>query len=141
MSEDKIIGAGGTPGGIGQFFFGIILAGIGAYLLLHQVQVTTAGWHLWGINAFGLSLVPMLIGVGLLFYNGKSVAGWILTALGFGIIIAGILMNMDIYFQPTSLYNTLVMLVLLAGGLGLIAKSLRPRATSEPDEARPAKSK
>ena len=27
-------------------------------------------------------------------------------------------MNMDIYFRQTSLFNTLVMLVLLAGGLG-----------------------
>jgi hypothetical protein len=32
---------------------------------------------------------------------------------------------MHIYFQPTSLFNTLVMLVLLAGGLGLIARSMR----------------
>ena len=131
MSEDKNIGAGGTPGGVGQFFFGLILAGIGAYLLLHQVQVTTTGWHMWGMNAFGLSLLPMLVGIGILFYSGKSVMGWILTALGFGIIIAGILMNMDIYFQPTSLYNTLVMLILLAGGLGLIAKSLRPSARAK----------
>jgi uncharacterized protein len=32
---------------------------------------------------------------------------------------------MSIYFRPTSLFNTLVMLVLLVGGLGLIARSLR----------------
>ena len=34
-------------------------------------------------------------------------------------------MNLHIWFRPTSLYNTLVMLVLLAGGLGLIARSLK----------------
>jgi hypothetical protein len=38
-------------------------------------------------------------------------------------------MNMDIYFQRTSLFNTLVMLVLLAGGMGLIFKSLRPHGS------------
>jgi predicted membrane channel-forming protein YqfA (hemolysin III family) len=132
MSEEKgkLIGAGGTPGGIGQFFAGLIMAGVGAYLLLNQVQVTTSWWHFWGGNTFGLSLLPMLIGIGILFFNGKSAAGWILAALGFAIIIAGILMNMDIYFRQTSLYNTLVMLVLLAGGLGLIARSLRPQKTS-----------
>jgi hypothetical protein len=32
---------------------------------------------------------------------------------------------MDIYFRSTSLFNTLVMLVLLFGGLGLLARSLR----------------
>jgi hypothetical protein len=41
------------------------------------------------------------------------------------IILAGILTNLQIFFRPTSLFNTLVMLVLLAGGLGLIARSLR----------------
>jgi uncharacterized protein len=133
MSEDKFVGAGGTPGGVGQFFVGLIMSGVGAYLLLSQVQVTTSWWHFWGVNAFGLSLLPMLIGVGILFFNGKSAAGWILTTLGFAIILAGILMNMDIYFRSTSLYNTLVMLVLLAGGLGLIARSLRPGTGKQPE--------
>jgi hypothetical protein len=33
---------------------------------------------------------------------------------------------MHIYFQPSSLFNTLVMLVLLVGGLGLLARLARP---------------
>lgn len=37
-------------------------------------------------------------------------------------------MNLGIYFQPTSLFNTLVMLVLLVGGLGLVARSLKAYA-------------
>ncbi len=127
MGEDRKLGAGGTPGGVGQFFLGVLLAGIGAYLVLSQVQVTGSWGHLWGYNTFGLSVVPMLIGVGMLFYNGKSTVGWVLTILGFGIILAGVLMNMDIYFRPTSLYNTLFMLAMLAAGLGLIARSLQPR--------------
>ena len=60
-----------------------------------------------------------------LFYNGKSVVGWLLTVIGAAIILAGVLMNMDIYFRQTTLFNTLVMLGLLFGGLGVIAKSLR----------------
>jgi len=127
MDNGKFAGAGGTPGGTWQFLIGLIMACVGAYLLLNQVEVTTSWWHFWGTNAFGLSLLPMLLGVGILFFNGKSVPGWILTLVGFAIIIAGILMNMDIYFRRTSLYNTLVMLILIAGGLGLIAKSLRPQ--------------
>jgi predicted membrane channel-forming protein YqfA (hemolysin III family) len=126
MSDKRIVGAGGTPGGVGQFFLGILLVGIGAYLVLNQVQVTSSWGHFWGFNSFGLSLVPLLTGIGILFYNGKSTLGWILTILGLGIILAGILMNMDIYFKPTSLYNTLFMLAMLAGGIGLIARSLRP---------------
>jgi NhaP-type Na+/H+ or K+/H+ antiporter len=32
---------------------------------------------------------------------------------------------MHIYFRPETLFNTLLMLILLVGGLGLIAKSMR----------------
>jgi hypothetical protein len=85
----------------------------------------TSFWHFWGANSFGLTLLPLLIGVGILFFNGRSVLGWLLAIAGLAIIVAGILMNMDFYFHPTSLFNTLTTLVLLAGGIGLIARSLR----------------
>ncbi len=118
-------GAGGTPGGVGQFLAGTVMAAAGGYLLLNQVQVRTSFWHFWGGNSFGLTLLPLLVGVGILFFNGRSVVGWLLAVAGFAVILAGVLMHMDIYFAPTSLFNTLVMLVLLAGGLGLVARSLR----------------
>jgi hypothetical protein len=35
-------------------------------------------------------------------------------------------MNLRVYFEPTSLFDTLLMLILLAGGLGLVARSLKP---------------
>lgn len=41
-----------------------------------------------------------------------------MTILGFAIIFAGVLINLDIYFRTTSLFNTLFMLALLFGGLG-----------------------
>lgn len=118
-------GAGGTPGGVGQFFLGLLLAVVGGYLLLNQVQVTTSFWNFGRYGGFGLTLLPLLIGVAMLFYDGKSIVGWVLTGLGAAIILAGILMNMDIYFRQTSLFNTLLMLGMLFGGLGLIARSLR----------------
>ena len=101
------------------------MAGAGAYLILNQVQVTTAYWNFGPYGGFGLSLLPLLVGIAFLFYNGKSFIGWILTVIGAGIILAGVLMHMDIYFRQTTLFNTIVMLVLLFGGLGLIARSLR----------------
>jgi uncharacterized protein len=118
-------GAGGTPGGLGEFLIGFAMAVAGGYLLTQQVTVTSGYWHLWGYNAFGLSLVPLLFGVALLFFNGRSVIGWLLLIAGAVIVLAGILMNLEIYFRSTSLFNTLLMLVLLFGGLGLVARSLR----------------
>ena len=118
-------GAGGTRGGVGEFLLGLGMSVAGAYLLTQRVTVTSGYWTFWGYNAFGLSLLPLLFGIGILFFNGKSIAGWLLTFAGVVIIIAGIIMNLGVYFQPTSLFNTLVMLVLLAGGIGLVARSLR----------------
>ena len=118
-------GAGGTPGGVGQFFIGLIMAAVGGYLLLNQVQVTTSFWNFGRYGGFGLTLLPLLVGIAFLFYDGKSAIGWLLTVLGTAIILASILMHMDVYFRPTSLFNTIVMLGLLFGGLGLIARSLR----------------
>lgn len=127
-------GAGGTPGGIGQFFIGLMLAVAGGWLLTNQVTVTTGGyWNLWGMNGFGLSLIPFILGTGLIFFNGKSIMGWLLLAAGLVIVFVGILANLNIYFRPTSLFNTLLMLGLLAGGLGMMAAALRTKPAEKPE--------
>lgn len=116
---------GGTPGGIGMFLFGLALAIAGGYLIMNQVQVTSGYWHWWGPNTFGLTLLPLVIGIGLLFFNGKSIIGWLLAGGGAVIIFVGILSNLQIYFQQTSLFNTILMLTLFAAGLGLMARALK----------------
>lgn len=117
-------GAGGTPGGVIEFFIGLGMTVAGAYLLTNQVTVTSSFWSIYGHSAFGLTLVPLLFGIGILFFNGKSIVGWLLLFAGVVIIFAGIITNLQIYFQPTSLFNTIIMLVLLAGGIGLIARAI-----------------
>ena len=125
-NESRIRGAGGTPGGIGEFVLGVIMAVAGAYLITTQVVVTSGFWSIWGYNAFGLSLFPLIFGIGILFFNGKSIVGWALLVIGLVIIFTGIIMNLTIYFQRTSLFNTILMFVLLADGIGLILRALAP---------------
>jgi hypothetical protein len=125
---ERTRGAGGTPGGVGEFLMGLALTVAGAYLLTSRVTVSTGfGWYWWGYNAFGLALVPLIVGIGMLSFNGRSLPGWLLLIAGAVIIFAGIIMNLQLYFHPTSLFNTLVMLVLLAAGIGLVARSLAAR--------------
>lgn len=127
-------GAGGTTGGLGTFFAGAAMLVAGLYLLLARVIVTSGSWRIYGYNAFGISLFPLIVGVGVLFFNGRSVLGWGLTSAGALIILVGIVSNLGVYFQPTSLFDTLVMLVLVTGGIGLVARAVK--AMPEPEASR-----
>jgi hypothetical protein len=126
MENRSFSDVGGTPGGLGHYLLGFVMVCIGGYLLINQVTVVGSYWNFYGENAFGITLLPMLFGIGLLFWRGRSVIGWILTIGGALFIFAGILANLRIFFRPTSLFNTIVMLVLLVGGLGLIARGIQP---------------
>lgn len=117
---------GGTPGGLPLFLLGFGMLGGGAYLLLNQVMVHSGYWGFWGDNTFGLTLLPLLFGIGCLFYSARSIVGWALTGLGAVFIFVGIIANLEIHFRPTTLWNTLIILTLLVGGLGLVFRSLRP---------------
>lgn len=127
MEDRRFSDVGGTPGGLGHFLFGLAMTCVGGYLLMNQVVVGSSYWNFYGPSTFGITLIPLLIGIGLLFWNGRSIIGWLLTGAGALFIFAGILANLHIYFQPATLFHTLIMLVLLAGGLGLIARALAPR--------------
>lgn len=125
-------GAGGTPGGIGTFIIGVIMALAGGYMLMNQIIVTNTFWSfhlpLFGqVSAFGITLIFFLIGVAILFFNYRNLIGWILTAGSLLIMLIGILANLQIYFAPTTLFVTLGMLILFVGGIALIVRSLLPK--------------
>jgi hypothetical protein len=118
---------GGTRGGLGMFLGGFALLAVGMYLLLQHVTVYGGYWSFGGGygRGFGMTLIPLVIGVVILFANGKSWAGWLLTIGSVLAILAGIVANLDIYFRQTSLFNTLVMLGLIAAGMGLVIRSTK----------------
>ncbi len=121
---------GGTPGGMRTFLLGIIMVCVGGYLLMNQVTVHGGFWNFGFIGgygrSFGITLIPFLFGVGILFFDGRSFAGRFLTGAGALFILAGVIANLDIHFRQTSLFNTLVMLILLVGGTGLIVRAVLP---------------
>ncbi|MEO1290445.1 MAG: hypothetical protein AAFV93_22085 [Chloroflexota bacterium] len=134
MNDYDKRGAGGTPGGLIEFFIGSVMILVGGWLFLSRIVVTTSGFGFgfgfggtnYQINNFGVALIPLMIGIGLLFFNGKNFFGWVLTVGGFLIIIVGILINLRIYFEPTNLITTIIILGTVAGGIGLVARALQP---------------
>jgi hypothetical protein len=127
----KIKGAGGTPGGFGSFFLGLALLALGGYLIFSHVQVTTAFGGMWGApfarggGGFGPLLILLMLGVGFLFFDGKSYVGWILSVGSIVAIVVQVIMNTRLWFPQTSLLNTVLMFGSLAAGMGLVARSLK----------------
>ncbi|HEX3695427.1 MAG TPA: hypothetical protein VH374_08550 [Polyangia bacterium] len=128
MGGRRFEGPGGTPGGLGECLLGLVMMAVGIYLVFDHVTVHTSYWRFFGSGgtSFGITLMPLLIGFGALFFDGRSIIGWVLIVVGIALILVGVLMNLDIYFRPTSLWTTIFMFGIIAGGLGLFAKGLRP---------------
>jgi hypothetical protein len=121
----KIKGAGGSPGGIGTFLIGLGMTIAGGFLFVEHVKVGYSFWHFFGRYTQGLVLIPLIAGIGFLFFNSKSIIGWILTGAGALMIFLSVIVPLRFYFPRTSLFNLIVMLVLLVGGIGLVLRSLK----------------
>jgi hypothetical protein len=72
MENRSFSDVGGTSGGLGHFLLGFAMTCVGGYLLSNQVSVGGSYWSFYGGNTFGIAFLPMLIGVGILFWNGRE---------------------------------------------------------------------
>ena len=119
-------GAGGTPGGLWEFFIGAAMVVVGSILFMQRLMVSSTISALWGTGGSGIALLVLLIGIGILFFSGRAVIGWILVGIGVLAIFVSVITNLVVYFMPTSLLQTVLMLGLVFGGLGLVSRALRP---------------
>lgn len=126
-------GAGGTEGGIGTFVLGLVMACAGAFLLLRGIIVRPSfgmGMVAFRLGGFpvttGVILVPFMLGVGGIFYDSRRYWGWAVAGLALLAMIVGVIANLNIQLVRMSLFDFLVILVLLVGGLGLLLRALRP---------------
>jgi hypothetical protein len=134
-------GAGGTSGGIGQFFIGLIMMSGGFYMLLNAIKVSSSfgmGTRLYGISGMsitsGMVMIPFIFGIGLVFYNSKNILGWILSLGSITALIFGVISSIRFSFASMSSFDLIVILVLSMGGLGLFLKSLKAIDKQLPDE-------
>lgn len=124
-------GAGGTDGGQGSFLLGLIMMIGGGYLLLQSIIVRPAfGFGMTAFNAggvpvtSGMILVVFMFGVGLIFYKRENYLGWILAVGSIIALIFGVIASTTLQFSRMSVFDLLVILVLLFGGAGLFLRSL-----------------
>ncbi len=124
-------GAGGTNGGIGSFILGLVMMVIGGYLLLRGISVRPnfgMGSRMFGIGGFpvttGMVLIPFAFGVGMIFFNGRSIAGWFLAIASILALVAGVIASIQFSMVGISAFDLIVIFVLLFGGIGLFLRSL-----------------
>ncbi len=132
----RIQGAGGTPGGTGSFVLGFVMMSAGFYMLLQSIHVSQSfnmGTSLFHVAAFGgaasitggMILIPLVFGIGMIFYNARNLIGWALALGSVSALIFGVLAGLQFTLRSMSLFDLLTILVLSIGGLGLFLSSLR----------------
>ena len=128
----KSIGAGGTEGGSGRFFIGLIMMVVGGYLFLNNIHVGHSfglGYGLFNIGSFavtsGYVLIPFIFGIGMIFYNSKNYVGWFLAIASIAMLSFGVITSIHFSFRRMTAFELISILVLLIGGIGLFLSSLR----------------
>lgn len=133
-------GAGGTSGGIGQFFVGLLMLCGGLYLLLNAIMVSSQfgfAMRIYSVGRFGITsgmiMIPFMFGIGLVFYNSKNLIGWLLTLGSITALIFGVISSIHFSFRSMTAFDLITILVLTVGGLGLFLKSLKTIDATYPD--------
>jgi hypothetical protein len=74
-----------------------------------------------------MNLVPFMLGVGLIFYDRRSIAGWLLAIGSATAFIVGVIASLNFTIRGITAFELITMLVLSFGGLGLFLQSLRSK--------------
>lgn len=131
---------GGTRGGELAFLAGAGLSLLGLWLFFDSVHFTSGhpgllstalhggrpgggGGPSWGqTTSMGVLLVPLFVGVAALFFDARRTWAWVLTWIGAAILLIEIVSRMRPEFHVKA-SHAILMLVLIAGGLGLMLRA------------------
>jgi len=110
----------------------------GFYMLFNAISVHSSfgmGMGIYSWNAFGGSygvtsgmiMIPFIIGIAMVFFNVRSLLGWVLSLGSLAALLFGVISSLHFDLRTMSLFDLLVILVLAVGGLGLFLGSLRSK--------------
>jgi hypothetical protein len=113
---------------------GWCLVVLGVLLFLNHVQVGSSFMgSMFGMGRSGtaLILVPLMVGLGMLFFDYKNRAAWIITAGCCALLIFSVLASLVITFAHISMLGLVIMLVPFSLGGAFIMKGLTARETTK----------
>lgn len=91
----------------------------GMLILISHIRVVP----IWPMHPAGLTLIPLLIGIGMLIYNYKSRVAQIVAAASFMAVIFGVITSFTLTFFPLSLLDLIILTLPLVFGVVLLAKA------------------
>ncbi len=111
------------------FAAGLVMLVAGLFILSKRVIVSSGFFGLGSLRlgsldvSTGLVVVPFIIGIVWMFMTG-SFASKVFTALSVLLIVISIIMSTRIYLQSMTMFDWILILVLIFGGLGFIGRVL-----------------
>lgn len=111
------------------FFAGLLMFAGGVFMILQNIIVRTN----WGTSFYhigswnvpnGLIMLPVLIGIVMLFVMDRKIFGWIVFGLGILFILLTVIMSVSISWRTSNAYAFLLMFGLAAAGGGMLMRVL-----------------
>lgn len=118
-------------GGAAALLLGFVMMCAGGYLLLESIVVSQSYflgvglYHMGGMPVTGgMILVPLIFGVGIIFYRPSNLLGWALAIGSLAAMILGVIANTHFSLRQMSLFELITIFVLCFGGLGLFLRAI-----------------
>lgn len=112
-----------------QFLGGLAMLVVGLYILSQKVMVYSSffGYRMmlgrFSMNS-GMIMIPFIIGIVWMFASGGSFISKVFTGLGVLLIIVSLILSTNISLVHMTLYEWMLILILIFGGAGLLVKIL-----------------
>ncbi|MGN0327380.1 MAG: hypothetical protein ACI4D4_00230 [Lachnospira sp.] len=110
-----------------QFVAGVVMLVVGLFIFSQRVHVFSTwgyGWYLGGLNlSSGIIIIPLIAGIIWMFAT-NSFASKVFSAIATLLIIVSVILTTHIRLSSMTLFEWILIIVLIFGGLGLVAKIL-----------------
>lgn len=118
-----------------EFIAGLAMLVVGLYLFTQRVSVSSNffsnGVYYGSVSVpTGAVFIPFIIGIIMVFAKPESMVSKLVAGLGLLIILVSVIMSVHIRLETISLYEWILYLVGIFGGLGLLGRVLfsKPKA-------------
>ena len=116
---------------LAKFFIGLVLLAVGLFMIFQNTTVSSSwgmGGYFYHIGGFGISngmiMLPIIVGIGMLFFMKKRIYGWIVLAIGIAFVLFTIFATTHIHWRTTSAYVFVIMFGMTAAGAGLVLREI-----------------